>query len=151
MRAVAQRVSSASVTVAGAMVASIGHGMVVLVGVAAGDTAAEADALVDKLAGIRIFTDDQGRMNRAVTDVAGSILVVSQFTLLADSARGRRPSFTAAAAPEVAEPLIARIESGLAERGIAVVTGRFGARMAVTLVNDGPVTIVLDVSEGRVR
>lgn len=150
MRAVAQRVSSASVTVDGATVAAIERGMVVLVGVAGGDTTTDADALADKLAGIRIFSDDQGRMNRAVTDVAGSILVVSQFTLLADSARGRRPSFTAAAAPEVAEPLIARIQRGLAERGVPVVTGRFGARMAVALVNDGPVTIVLDVSGGRV-
>ncbi|MBA2336301.1 MAG: D-tyrosyl-tRNA(Tyr) deacylase [Acidimicrobiia bacterium] len=151
MRAVAQRVSSASVTVDGATVAAIEHGMVVLVGVAGGDTAADADTLADKLASIRIFADDQGRMNRAVTDVAGSILVVSQFTLLADAARGRRPSFTAAATPEVAAPLVARIQSGLTERGIPVATGRFGARMAVTLVNDGPVTILLDVSGGRVR
>jgi len=151
MRAVVSRVSSASVTVDGEVVAAIGRGLLVLVGVAPGDTEVDADALVDKLSGLRIFRDDEDRMNRSVADAGGAVLVVSQFTLLADIARGRRPSFTGAAAPEVAEPLVDRIAAGFAARGIATATGRFGARMAVALVNDGPVTVLLTVEDGRVR
>jgi D-aminoacyl-tRNA deacylase len=151
VRAVVQRVSSASVTVDGAVVGAIGPGLLALVGVAEGDTEADADALAAKLAGLRVFGDAHGRMNRAVSDAGGAVLVVSQFTLLADMARGRRPSFTGAADPAVAEPLVARVVARLAATGVATATGRFGARMAVALVNDGPVTVIVEVVDGRVR
>ncbi len=151
MRAVVSRVSSASVVVGGELVGAIGPGLLVLVGVAGGDSEAEADALAGKLTGLRIFDDGHGRMNRSVTDVGGGVMVVSQFTLLAETARGRRPSFTGAAAPAVAEPLVARLVAALDATGIATATGRFGARMQVTSVNDGPVTILLEVAGGRVR
>ncbi len=151
MRAVVQRVTSARVTVDGATVGEIGPGLLVLVGVSLGDTEADAEALATKLVGVRVFPDDQGRMNRSVLEIDGSVLVVSQFTLVADTARGRRPSFTAAADPASAEPLVARVVDRLAESGVATATGRFGARMQVSLVNDGPVTLLLEVSGGRVR
>lgn len=151
MRAVLQRVTSASVTVDDEEIARIGRGLVLLVGAAHGDTDRDAEALVEKVAGLRVFPDDEGRMNRSLVDVGGAVLVVSQFTLLAETRRGRRPSFTGAAMPDEAEPLIERIAAGLVSRGIEVATGRFAALMAVSLVNHGPVTIVLEVRNGKVQ
>lgn len=150
MRAVVQRVSRAGVTVDGDVVGDIGAGLLVLVGVGTGDTEADADALAAKIAGLRIFPDSDGKMNRSVAEAGGAALVVSQFTLLADVARGRRPSFTGAADPSVAEPLIDRVAAGLEGAGIAVARGRFGAHMEVESVNDGPVTILLESVGGRV-
>jgi D-tyrosyl-tRNA(Tyr) deacylase len=144
-------VASASVVVAGELVGAIGPGLLALVGVAGGDSAADADALAGKIAGLRIFDDGHGRMNRSVADTGGEVLVVSQFTLLAETARGRRPSFTGAADPEVAQPLVERLVAALDAAGIATATGRFGARMQVSSVNDGPVTILLEVVGGRAR
>ncbi len=151
MRAVAQRVSWARVRVDGEIVGEIGPGLLVLVGAAAGDTSADAAALADKLAGLRIFPDGEGRMNRSVAEAGGAVLVVSQFTLLGDLRRGRRPSFTGAAPPEEAEPLVEAVAEHLGRAGVPCATGRFRAHMEVELLNDGPVTLVLDVSEGRVR
>jgi D-tyrosyl-tRNA(Tyr) deacylase len=148
---VIQRVSRASVTVTGQVVGSIGPGALVLVGVASGDGEGEVARAVEKVAQLRIFGDEMGLMNRSLVDSGGSALVVSQFTLLADLRRGRRPSFTGAAPPDVAEPLLDRLVLGLRAAGIETATGRFGAAMSVELVNDGPVTIVVDVSDGRVR
>ena len=150
MRAVVQRVSRARVTVDAEETGAIGTGLLVLVGAADGDGSADAIALANKVLGLRIFADDEGRMNRDVVEAAGGILVVSQFTLLADARKGRRPSFVGAAAPEVAEPLVAAIVEHMAAAGVPVATGRFGARMMVELVNDGPVTIVLEMRNGRV-
>ncbi|MFH1103754.1 MAG: D-aminoacyl-tRNA deacylase [Actinomycetota bacterium] len=150
MRAVIQRVSRADVRVDGAAVASIGSGVVVLVGVAAGDTAADADALGAKIAALRIFPDQVGKMNLSLTDTGGSAIVVSQFTLLADVRRGRRPSFTGAEDPERAAPLVDRVAGAIAASGVPVRSGRFGEHMEVDLVNDGPVTIVLEVLGGMV-
>ena len=138
------RVSSASVTVAGDVVGSCGHGLAVLVGVAVGDDEAVAERLAGKVARLRIFEGGDGRFDRSVVDVGGGALVVSQFTLLADTGKGNRPSFTGAARAELAEPLVERFAASLGAAGIPVETGRFGARMEVALVNDGPVTIVLD-------
>jgi D-tyrosyl-tRNA(Tyr) deacylase len=151
MRAVVQRVSRASVTVGDRTVGAIGPGLLVLVAVAPSDTSGDAEALAGKLCDLRIFGDDAGRMNRSVVDVAGSVLVVSQFTLLAAARKGRRPSFAAAAPPEIAEPLIAEFAAMIAARGVTVAGGEFGAMMDVSLVNDGPVTLVLDVVDGKVR
>ncbi len=151
MRAVVQRVAQASVTVAGTTVAAIDAGLLVLVGVAHGDTAQDAAALVDKLLGLRIFPDGEGRMNLSVVDVGGGVLVVSQFTLLGSVRKGRRPSFSEAALPAVAEPLVDGVVAMIEERGVAAAAGAFGAHMAVSLVNDGPVTLVLDIEDGRVR
>ena len=139
MRAVVQRVSSASVTVDGEAVGSIGRGLVVLLGVRAGDGDEEADRLASKLDALRVFEDSTGKMNLSVRDVGGELLVVSNFTLYGDTRKGNRPSFVDAARPEEAEPLVERVRSALGAEG-----GRFGARMAVELVNDGPVTLVLD-------
>ena len=150
MRAVVQRVSRARVTVDAEETGVIGPGLLVFVGAAHGDDSEDADALADKVLGLRIFADDEGRMNRDVVEAAGGILVVSQFTLLADARKGRRPSFVGAAAPEVAEPLVVAVVERIAAAGVPVATGRFGARMMVELVNDGPVTIVLEVRDGRV-
>ena len=150
MRAVVQRVSRARVTVDAEETGAIGTGLLVLVGAADGDGSADAIALANKVLGLRIFADDEGRMNRDVVEAAGGILVVSQFTLLADARKGRRPSFVGAAAPEVAEPLVAAIVEHMAAAGVPVATGRFGAHMMVELVNDGPVTIVLEMRNGRV-
>jgi D-tyrosyl-tRNA(Tyr) deacylase len=144
MRVVLQRVSEASVAVEGEVIASIGPGLLVLVGAAQGDEEAEARRLAQKCAEMRIFSDDEGRFNLSLLDVGGEALVVSQFTLLADARRGRRPSFVGAAPPETAEPLVGAFVDGLREAGVAVQTGRFGAKMRVSLVNEGPVTIVLD-------
>ena len=124
--------------------AEIGAGLLVLLGVAAGDTETDAERLAAKVARLRIFADDAGRVDRAVVDVGGAVLVVSQFTLLADTAKGNRPSFTAAAPPDEAERLYERFAAALRELGLTVEQGVFGARMEVELVNDGPVTIVLD-------
>lgn len=144
MRAVLQRVTEASVTVDGELIAAIGPGLLALVGASEGDTEATASRLAKKTAELRIFSDAEGRFNRSLLDCQGEALVVSQFTLLADSRHGRRPSFTRAAAPELAEPLIRLFGDELRNLGIATQSGRFGAHMQVRLENDGPVTILLD-------
>lgn len=144
MRVVVQRVAEASVTVDNQVVGQIGAGLLVLLGVGAGDGPAEVALLTEKIANMRIFADDDGRFNRSALDVGGAALVVSQFTLYADTRRGRRPSFAAAAPPEVAAPLVDAFVAALRERGMTVATGIFGAHMHVALLNDGPVTIVLD-------
>ena len=147
MRAVVQRVSRASVTVEGEEVGSIGRGLLVLLGVGAGDDDAALDKLLGKLLGLRIFEDEEGKTNLALADVAGELLVVSQFTLYADCKRGRRPSFTDAADPDEAARLYERFAE-LARREVPhVATGSFGAHMDVELVNDGPFTIVLDTEK----
>lgn len=147
MRLLIQRVKHGSVTVQSEVVSSIDHGYVVLVGVGHGDSEKQAAWLAQKVTGLRIFEDDEGRFNRSILDVGGSVLVVSQFTLYASIERGRRPSFIEAAAPEAAEPLVGRFAQLLRDNGIAhVVTGRFGAHMLVTILNDGPVTIWLERS-----
>jgi D-tyrosyl-tRNA(Tyr) deacylase len=145
VRAVLQRVSRASVAVDGKVVGACGPGFLVLLGVATGDTPEGADRLAGKVAGLRVFENDEGRFDRSLVDVAGEALVVSQFTLLGDTSKGKRPSFTAAATPDEAEPLVERFSKALSGLGVPVQTGVFGARMQVSLVNDGPVTIVLDV------
>lgn len=148
MRALLQRVSRASVTAGGDRVASIGPGLLVLLGVGHGDDEAVTDALARRTTELRIFRDDDGRTNRSIIDIGGAALVVSQFTLYADTARGRRPGFTNAAAPELAERLYLRFASALRSYGVAdVQTGSFGAEMAVELVNDGPFTIWLDTDK----
>lgn len=143
MRAVCQRVSLARVSVGGEVVGAIGRGWAILVGVGPGDGECQAAWLVDKIVGLRVFEDQAGKMNLSAADVAAQVLVVSQFTLYADTSRGRRPGFTGAAPPALAAPLIERIAQLLRERGLGVETGRFGAAMALDLINDGPVTIVL--------
>jgi D-tyrosyl-tRNA(Tyr) deacylase len=147
MRAVIQRVREASVDVDGERVGHIGRGLLVLLGVSVADGPRQADWMVDKLLGLRLFENDQGKFDASVTDVGGAVLVVSQFTLYGDTRKGRRPSFTAAAAGPQAEPLYERVVAAIADRGVPVSAGRFGARMTVSLVNDGPVTLLLD-SEG---
>ena len=144
MRAVIQRVREATVSIDGVAIGQIGQGLLVLLGVGDGDGLVEAALLAEKIARLRIFPDDQGRFNRALLDVEGSALVVSQFTLYADLRRGRRPSFSEAAPPEVAAPLVEAFVAALRQHGVAVATGSFGAHMQVALVNDGPVTIILD-------
>lgn len=144
VRAVCQRVSEARVEVGGETVAEISRGLVVLLGVARGDTSADADRLAGKVARLRIFEDGRGKFALSVLDVGGGAIVVSQFTLIADTRKGNRPSFTGAAAPDDAIPLYERFCDTLAHEGVPVQHGIFGARMAVALVNDGPVTIVLD-------
>ena len=140
-----QRVSHASVTVSGELISAIGPGLLLLVGVANGDTEAEADWLAEKVAGLRVLADEDGKMNRSVRDTGAEILAVSQFTLLADTRKGKRPSFVGAAPPEEASPLFDYFCEGLRKAGVASVeTGSFGAMMDVALVNDGPVTIVLE-------
>jgi D-tyrosyl-tRNA(Tyr) deacylase len=147
---VLQRVTRASVTVEGSRVASIGSGLLLLVGVGEGDDHGDVAAAIDKIAGLRVFSDEEGKMNRSVHDVGGEILVVSQFTLLGDVRKGRRPSFTGAAHPDVAAPLIDRMVDGFRAAGLPAVQGVFGASMQVELVNDGPVTLVLDIDDGKV-
>jgi len=144
MKSVLQRVLRAEVRVDGEVVGAIERGLLVLVGVAQGDTEADADTLAEKVATLRVFEDGAGKMNLAVSDVTGSVLAVSQFTLLADTSRGRRPSFTGAMQPVEAERLFARFCQAVRARALRVETGRFGASMQVELVNDGPVTILLD-------
>jgi D-tyrosyl-tRNA(Tyr) deacylase len=143
VRAVVQRVSEARVSVDGEVVGEIGQGLCVLLGVSREDGEGEAARLADKVAKLRIFENEDGRFDRSLLDVGGEALVVSQFTLIADTAKGNRPSFSEAAAPEAAEQLYESFCAALREAGVRVETGRFGARMAVELVNDGPVTIVL--------
>jgi D-tyrosyl-tRNA(Tyr) deacylase len=144
MRLVVQRVSRAAVRVGGEELGAIGRGAVVLVGVAQADDADTLDRMADKLIGLRYFDDAEGKTNLALADIAGELLVVSQFTLLADTSRGRRPGFTGAAQPEHAEPLVSRFVARLQAAGVRVATGRFGAEMEVELVNDGPFTLVID-------
>ncbi len=144
MRAVVQRVSSASVRVGGSLAGEIGPGILVLLGIGEGDEEAAAGALASKIARLRIFAGTDGSFDRSLLDIGGAALVVSQFTLLADTAKGNRPSFAAAAAPEQAEPLVERFVQALRALGVRVETGVFGARMEVELANDGPVTIVLE-------
>ncbi len=146
VRALIQRVTSARVEVGGATLGEIGEGMLVLICAMQGDTEAEADKLAAKIAKLRIFKDAEGRMNRSVFDTQGSALVVSQFTLAADTARGNRPGFSTAAPPEEGERLYNYFAAAVQRQGIAVATGRFGADMAVSLVNDGPVTIWMDTA-----
>ncbi len=147
MRAVIQRVSSARVTVDEDVVGEIGPGLLVLVGVTHTDGEEQARWLARKVAGLRIFEDDAGKMNLSVKDVGGSVLVVSQFTLYADARKGRRPSFVDAARPDVAEPLVDTFCAFLREEGVPVETGRFRAMMQVCLCNEGPVTIIVDTPE----
>jgi D-tyrosyl-tRNA(Tyr) deacylase len=149
VRLVLQRVSEAGVKVDGEVVATVGPGLLVLVGVEPTDGFSDARLAADKIVGLRLFADDAGLMNRSILETGGEVLVVSQFTLLADVRRGRRPSFTAAAAPEIAAPLIEAIREQLIKSGIPAQTGKFGAKMAVSLVNDGPVTLILEIRGGR--
>ncbi|MCE2501830.1 MAG: D-tyrosyl-tRNA(Tyr) deacylase [Dehalococcoidia bacterium] len=152
MRALIQRVASASVLIDDAEVGSIGSGLVVLLGVADGDDSADSRWVVDKVVNMRIFADDEGRFNRSALDVDGGLLVVSQFTLYADTRRGRRPDFTRAAAPEDANRLYEEAVAMFRETGLAVATGEFQAYMQVRLQNDGPVTIMVDSADrGRPR
>jgi D-tyrosyl-tRNA(Tyr) deacylase len=144
MRAILQRVSSAAVQVEDQVVGKIGPGLLILLGVAEGDTEAEARLLADKTAHMRIFSDEAGRFQHSLRDIGGAALVVSQFTLYADLRRGRRPSFAPAAAPDVAAPLVEHYAATLRELGVSVEMGIFGAMMHVSLTNDGPVTIILE-------
>lgn len=144
MKVVLQRVSSGRVSVEGAPIAQIGRGLVLLVGIAPSDTEAQARLLAEKIANLRIFEDEAGKMNLSVLDVKGSALVVSQFTLYADTRKGRRPSFTDAALPDLARPLVERFAALLQSQGVIVQTGEFGAHMLVEINNDGPVTILLE-------
>jgi D-aminoacyl-tRNA deacylase len=146
MRVVAQRVSRASVRIDGTVVGEIGNGLMLLVGFTHDDTSREVGWMTEKLLGLRIFADDDGKMNRSVADAGGSILVVSQFTLYGDARKGRRPSFVDAARPEVAIPLYQQFLLALANGGVPVAAGQFGADMKVELVNDGPVTLLLERS-----
>lgn len=149
MRALIQRVTEASVTVEDEVVGAIERGLLILLGVGQDDTAATIAPLADKIVNLRIFSDEDGKFNLALGDVGGAALVVSQFTLFADTRKGRRPSFVQAAPPTQAEPLVEQLVAALRERGIPVATGRFGASMQVRLINDGPVTIWLDTAEQR--
>ncbi len=144
MRVVVQRVSRASVTVEGRVTGSIGRGFLVLAGFAPGDQPAQVEWMAEKVVGLRVFADDEGKMNRDLAAVGGAVLVVSQFTLYGDASKGRRPSFIGAAPPEVAVPLYQAFVAALRARGLPVETGEFGAMMDVELVNDGPVTLVLE-------
>jgi len=145
MRGLVQRVERAEVRVDGEVVGAIGAGLCVFVGVTHDDGDAEADQLAAKLAGLRILDDDAGVMNRSVVEVGGEVLLVSQFTLYGDTAKGRRPTWNAAAPPEQAEPLLDRVAEGLSAAGLSVGTGRFGEYMVVELVNDGPATLMVEV------
>ena len=148
MRCVIQKVAHASAVVAGETVGKIEQGFMVLVGAQAGDTEADARYCAEKIAGLRVFEDENEKMNLSLADVGGSVLLVSQFTLLADARHGRRPDFIQAARPEVAEPLCERVKAMIEEKGIRVETGRFRTHMEVSLLNDGPVTILLDSRKG---
>ena len=148
MRVVVQRVSRASVTIDGEVVGRIDRGLLVLLGITHGDTPEQARWLAEKVIGLRIFNDAEGKMNLGITDVGGAVLVVSQFTLYGDAQKGRRPSFIAAARPEQAIPLYEEFVNGIKALGVPVETGRFGAMMQVELVNDGPVTLIVE-TEGQ--
>ncbi len=147
MRLVIQRVTRAAVKVESDTVGSIERGLLVLLGVHDSDDSSDARRMATKTAELRIFSDSEGRFNLSLADVGGSALVVSQFTLYADVRRGRRPGFTAAARPEVAEPLVKAFSDALADQGVHVEQGRFGAKMEVELINDGPVTIIIDSTD----
>ena len=149
MRALVQRVSEASVTIDGTRVADTGAGLLILVCAMQGDTTANAEALAAKIVKLRIFKDDASKMNKSIIDISGSALVVSQFTLAADTKRGNRPGFSSAASPEEGRALYEYFADGLAQAGVHVETGKFGADMKVSLINDGPVTIWLDTAEGK--
>ncbi len=149
MRALIQRVARSDVRVGDEIVGSIDGGLTVFLGVGDADTAEDAAVIARKIATLRIFADDAGKINRSTTEVGGAILLISQFTLYADCRKGRRPSFVHAALPEVAEPLVVQVAALLRAEGITVETGRFGAEMIVTIVNDGPLTIWLDTAELR--
>jgi D-tyrosyl-tRNA(Tyr) deacylase len=149
MRVVIQRVSQARVDVAGETTGQIGQGLLILLGVQPGDNDEDMQYLADKTANLRIFEDEAGKMNLSLSDIGGEALVVSQFTLFADTRKGRRPGFSGAAGPEVAEPLYEKFCRALQAQGIAVATGRFGAMMDVSLVNQGPVTIMIDSEQRR--
>jgi len=146
MRAVVQRVREASVSIEGERVGEIGKGLVILLGVAQGDSEKEARYLAEKIAHLRIFADEEGKFNLSALDVRAQALVVSQFTLYGDTRKGRRPSFTSAAPPEVAEPLVKEFIDSLRAVGLQVESGRFGAMMLVNIANDGPVTLILDTA-----
>lgn len=150
MKGLVQRVDHASVSVDGEVVGRIGAGLLALVGAGRADTSADAEALARKVVGLRIFPDEDGRFNRSLIDVGGAMLVVSQFTLYADVRRGRRPSFTEAARPEQAEHLIDQFVEAVRARGVEVATGRFGAMMEVDLRNNGPFTLMVETTGGRV-
>lgn len=145
MRALIQRVQSAAVHVDGALIGQIGPGLLVFVCAMQNDTARSADMMAAKIAKLRIFKDDDGRMNRALLDTGGAALVVSQFTLAGDTSRGNRPGFSAAAAPDLGLVLYEKVAQNLRDQGISVATGKFGADMAVSLINDGPVTLWIDI------
>ena len=147
MRACIQRVTESQVTVAGSVVGRIGKGLVVLLGVAGDDGEEEVAWLADKIIGLRVFEDDEGKMNRSLAEVGGAMLVMSQFTLYGDCRRGRRPSFTEAAPPELAERLYEAFVARVRAAGIEVATGRFREQMLVSLVNDGPVTLWIDTAD----
>ena len=147
MRALLQRVTHASVTVNNEIVGQIGPGLLILLGIGQQDGEAQVKMLTDKIVNLRIFEDDQGKMNRSVLDIGGQALVVSQFTLYADIRKGRRPSFISAAPPALAEPLVERFKEAIAAYDITVAGGIFGANMQVALINDGPVTIWMDSDE----
>lgn len=149
MRALLQRVTEATVKVDGENIGSCGKGLLILLGVCKGDSREEATFLADKCLNLRIFADDEGKMNRSLLDIQGGILVISQFTLYADTRRGRRPSFVEAAVPEVSQPLYEYFVECLRSGGIPVETGSFGAEMQVSLVNDGPVTILLEKNSDK--
>lgn len=151
MRVVLQRVSRSAVEVDGETTGLIGTGLLALVGVAQGDAEVDARVAAAKTIGMRIFPDAEAKMNRSVVDIGGAVLVVSQFTLLADVRKGRRPAFTAAARPEEAVPILDAFALAIEAEGVRVAHGRFGAHMEVELLNDGPVTIVFDVQNGRIR
>jgi D-aminoacyl-tRNA deacylase len=144
MRVVLQRVSAASVTIDGRVAGAIGAGFCLLVGFTHADTAAQVDWMAEKVAGLRLFSDGEGKMNLGLEETGGAVLVVSQFTLYGDAAKGRRPSFIDAARPETAIPLYQRFVAALRDRGLEVATGEFGADMQVVIHNDGPVTLILD-------
>jgi D-tyrosyl-tRNA(Tyr) deacylase len=144
MRVVLQRVSRASVTIGGSVTGAIGPGFCLLVGFTHGDSDAQVDWMADKVAGLRLFSDAEGKMNLGLSEVTGGVLVISQFTLYGDATKGRRPSFIDAAGPDVAEPLYHRFVAALRGRGLEVATGEFGADMQVEIHNDGPVTLILD-------
>lgn len=149
MRVVIQRVSTAAVDVDGTRIAEIGKGLLILAGVTDGDSADDARFLAGKIANLRIFPDDDGRMNRSALECGYAAIVVSQFTLYGDARKGRRPSFVRAATPDVAEPLVDMLAGEIRQLGVPVGTGQFGAEMHVSLVNDGPVTIWMDTKEMR--
>ena len=146
MRVVVQRVRRASVDVGGERIAEIGFGLLLLVGIAPEDVSVDLQRAAGKIVDLRVFADDEGKMNRSLREVGGKVLAVSQFTLYGDTRKGRRPSFVRAAAPEIAEPLFDKLVDAIREQGVEVETGRFGAKMAVELVNDGPVTLLIEVA-----